>query len=48
MIVSAIIGILIGIVAGLIPGFGIFTSLIVLYPFLLNLDPINMSEQLNV
>ena len=42
MLVSAIIGILIGIVAGLIPGFGIFTSLIVLYPFLLNLDPINM------
>ena len=42
MLVSAIIGILIGIVAGLIPGFGIFTSLIVLYPFLLKLDPINM------
>ena len=42
MLVSAIIGILIGIVAGLIPGFGIFTSLIVLYPFLLSLDPINM------
>ena len=42
MLVSAIIGILIGIVAGLIPGFGIFTSLIVLYPLLLKLDPINM------
>ena len=42
MFVSAIIGILIGIVAGLIPGFGIFTSLIVLYPFLIKLDPINM------
>ena len=42
MLVSAIIGILIGIVAGLIPGFGIFTSLIILYPFLLKLDPINM------
>jgi len=42
MLVSAIIGILIGVIAGLIPGFGIFTSLIVLYPFLLKLDPINM------
>jgi putative tricarboxylic transport membrane protein len=42
MIVSATIGIIIGIVAGLIPGFGIFTSLIILYPFLLKLDPINM------
>ena len=42
MLVSAIIGILLGIIAGLIPGFGIFTSLIVLYPFLLKLDPINM------
>ena len=42
MIVSATIGIIIGIVAGLIPGFGIFTSLIILYPFLLQLDPINL------
>ena len=42
MLVSATIGIVIGIVAGLIPGFGIFTSLIILYPFLLQLDPINM------
>lgn len=42
MLVSAIIGISIGIIAGLIPGFGIFTSLIVLYPFLLKLDPVNL------
>jgi putative tricarboxylic transport membrane protein len=42
MLVSAVIGISIGIIAGLIPGFGIFTSLIVLYPFLLKLDPLNL------
>lgn len=42
MLVSAVIGILIGIIAGLIPGFGIFTSLIVLYPFLIKLDPVNL------
>ena len=42
MIVSVIAGAMLGVITGLIPGLGLFTGLILVYPFLQNLDVSNL------
>ena len=42
MIVSVIAGAMLGVITGLIPGLGLFTGLVLVYPFLQNLDVSNL------
>ena len=41
-IINTILGCLVGSVAGLIPGTGLLVSLMVMYPYLINLDLIGL------
>ena len=41
-IISFAIAIVAGTIAGLLPGLNVFTTLLVLYPYLITIDPVNM------